>query len=931
MEDDVDEESFRRIHAVCTRLLDQNCPEPLSKRVKELTAVLQDVDAPQLQSIHLAVTYPLRLLLRRPNLSDSDYKAVLDSLANLFDRCRIEQWSSIRDLLTQILFVMSQHDKELVLAPALRCIHSLCVEIQENTTLADECYNEENLPALGHRTSVLLHVLKNENGAQGLDTRRLAAQCLLLSVSPRSHALPSISENHGIAGTVASILPGILLGAVQCAIADYTTNHNLVVDCLQLCAQTVCLVMNDVEYDYCCGNEENPPSAKKGLRVAQTKEWFATTANNIQKLLKTLCSRLAKADSSTVREALLRLLLRLTTECERALSEAIDGCVIDCAVLLRNDAYASVCASAERVLNAIKSSPTERSQRLRTKLTGAAFDLCTRLPTLVRAQSSDGGRLALDQLIGVLTTLGSDGIQLFGLSSAHMQRLLTSLVQIIHFDYGRLAISSSTDNGTTEFDVLKRLPLKFQLDGSQISGVIELLYRHADHAVLFDYLLEGFESSSSTELAYAYLLCCALKSAGKEISSQDHTLIHDASRSCVGRLQTLQLDLLPVDSAIRDTSLATGRDSVLACLLLSAIAQCALVLTTDSTVLLELTLDCLYAVLERVATGQWLVRETALASLRSIAIANCLPDACDLLLAHGDFLVHSVGVRMRQMDENRRAPLVLAAALDLCESAEMYGHVKEMVGELLLAVDTHHERWCLLMLRALLSFVNAIGRWFSHLTPDPKQDDVIADDDDVSVSTSADQLSPVDTPKSPQPIVDVVAVLNRTKHLISFSHLPLRLVVLDIVDAGLRAVRQFENDLLPMIHQNWSGLLRRFDDTELIVRSKALSVVATMAEVSGTFVYRRIIDELWPKLERFMVSQATLSADTGQVYEHSAAFKYQKIFFAKIASIFDDIKANSTDIHRLRTVAELYSNDSRQPNELIQTASFVLQRFSEVT
>lgn len=60
-----------------------------------------------------------------------------------------------------------------------------------------------------------------------------------------------------VAGAVASILPGILLGAVQCAIADYKTNHNLVADCLQLCAQTICLVMNDDEYDRCCGKEED--------------------------------------------------------------------------------------------------------------------------------------------------------------------------------------------------------------------------------------------------------------------------------------------------------------------------------------------------------------------------------------------------------------------------------------------------------------------------------------------------------------------------------------------------------------------------------------------------------------------------------------------------------------------------------------------------
>lgn len=117
---DASDETFQRIHAVCTRLLDQSCQESLTKRLKELSSVLKDVDAVPLQSIHLAVTYPIRLLLRRPNLTDSDYVALLHSLADLLDRCRIDQWSSIRDLITQILLIMTQHEKEIIVGPALR-------------------------------------------------------------------------------------------------------------------------------------------------------------------------------------------------------------------------------------------------------------------------------------------------------------------------------------------------------------------------------------------------------------------------------------------------------------------------------------------------------------------------------------------------------------------------------------------------------------------------------------------------------------------------------------------------------------------------------------------------------------------------------------------------------------------------------------------
>ena len=70
-----------------------------------------------------------------------------------------------------------------------------------------------------------------------------------------------------------------------------------------------------------------------------------------------------------------------------------------------------------------------------------------------------------------------------------------------------------------------------------------------------------------------------------------------------------------------------------------------------------------------------------------------------------------------------------------------------------------------------------------------------------------------------------MAILKRTKHLLSSPHLPLRLLVLDVIDASLVVVSKFENDLLPMIHQNWDGLVRRFDDSQLVVRAKAVQVI----------------------------------------------------------------------------------------------------------
>jgi len=101
----------------------------------------------------------------------------------------------------------------------------------------------------------------------------------------------------------------------------------------------------------------------------------------------------------------------------------------------------------------------------------------------------------------------------------------------------------------------------------------------------------------------------------------------------------------------------------------------------------------------------------------------------------------------------------------------------------------------------------------------------------------------------------VVGVLQRTKHLISSIHYPTQIIVLDILDISLKIVRNYENEFLPMVHQNWHGLVQKFDDrwtklteSQKFVLIKALEVVVTLCEFSKMFLYHKIINDFVPKL-----------------------------------------------------------------------------------
>ena len=82
----------------------------------------------------------------------------------------------------------------------------------------------------------------------------------------------------------------------------------------------------------------------------------------------------------------------------------------------------------------------------------------------------------------------------------------------------------------------------------------------------------------------------------------------------------------------------------------------------------ELTEKCILGILERVSSSQWVVKDAAMSALNCLTKANGFSDISELLTNHGDFLVHSIALKLRRMERNRRAPLVLAVTLDLCQS-----------------------------------------------------------------------------------------------------------------------------------------------------------------------------------------------------------------------------------------------------------------------
>uniref|UniRef100_A0A0N5ALZ4 Arm_2 domain-containing protein n=1 Tax=Syphacia muris TaxID=451379 RepID=A0A0N5ALZ4_9BILA len=64
-----------------------------------------------------------------------------------------------------------------------------------------------------------------------------------------------------------------------------------------------------------------------------------------------------------------------------------------------------------------------------------------------------------------------------------------------------------------------------------------------------------------------------------------------------------------------------------------------------------------------------------------------------------------------------------------------------------------------------------------------------------------------------------------TKHLLSSPHLPIRVLILDILEICICSLKNFYNEILPLLHQNWPGILCRLHDREVHVQLRAFEVL----------------------------------------------------------------------------------------------------------
>ena len=331
------------------------------------------------------------------------------------------------------------------------------------------------------------------------------------------------------------------------------------------------------------------------------------------------------------------------------------------------------------------------------------------------------------------------------------------------------------------------------------------------------------------------------------------------------------------------------------CLHLFAIS--ASILQANFTPLL---VHVLYPILHSVVSSTPHLSLTALATLAFIANATSYASPANLLFSHFDYALDAVSRRLgrRWLDVDATKVLTILVRLvgsDVVQKAgdvveecfdrldEYHGYevlvegLVEVLGEVIKVIENDElhvqirpkEPLAPLKVQSLGSLLD----WVSHRNDPPQEYDdtdygpaprqAWGDLDKGEGEGAKDEIKKERNSDDEEPLTSAQALakqmVSRSIYFLTHGSPVIRARILLLLTSATPVLS--ESALLPSVHQAWPYILNRLSDTEVFVVSAAATLIESLVSHMGSFMDRRIWDDIWP---RFTAILKKLEAADGQ-------------------------------------------------------------------
>ncbi|KAF9535670.1 armadillo-type protein [Crepidotus variabilis] len=356
-----------------------------------------------------------------------------------------------------------------------------------------------------------------------------------------------------------------------------------------------------------------------------------------------------------------------------------------------------------------------------------------------------------------------------------------------------------------------------------------------------------------------------------------------------------------------------------------------------------LFIRALYPILHSLVSPLSFLSATGLASLNFVSHATSYASPANLLLSNFDYVLDSVSRRLTPRWLDIDATKVLGIMVRLV-GADMVEKAGDVVEECFDRLDEFHGYGVVVdgLVEVLNEVVKVIGlevevnplkkvnvtpevnprrrranldEFFAFLPQrfqDPLTDTDMTDygpapreawgkskgEDKDEENPEPEEPIQVETTDEPLPTVIQALtkqIISRSLYFLTHDSPVIRAKILNLLTYSVPVLP--ESALLPSVHSAWPFVLNRLDDSEPFVVAAAAGFVAALAENVGSFMFRRIWDDVWPKfrslirgLEKGESTSALARSGDGRVGAQSAYTHAHRLYRSLLVTMTAALK-----------------------------------------
>ncbi|GAB0097715.1 hypothetical protein DMENIID0001_133810 [Sergentomyia squamirostris] len=180
------------------------------------------------------------------------------------------------------------------------------------------------------------------------------------------------------------------------------------------------------------------------------------------------------------------------------------------------------------------------------------------------------------------------------------------------------------------------------------------------------------------------------------------------------------------------------------------------------------------------------------------------------------------------------------------------------------------------------------------------------------------EREPEDEPKKnlPNHVNLTVEILRMVLKYISTKDQDLCLVSLEVLKAGISVLAQFEDKLLPVVHQIWFPLSEKFKCGNPVILRQCFELLIIMGKTSKDFIRQRTLKDVIPKINAYLKEVSKNSKkEQSSMYRFSQECKSIHMIISHYGHLIADIQLEERDFDNALNSVLIYL-EKGQPDEL---------------